>query len=148
VSYLGWLAEDRPAQKALGFERMSRGWAHGTKEFKKMLVKEHKETTKFHKAIEADAAEMREMHWENVLQLCLRRLRIQESLATTTRKSAPWKVALATHLKATTTVTNPWLSRRLLMGDPDGVSRYCSQCRSGERSDAAQIMRNITDIRV
>ncbi len=34
------------------------------------------------------------------------------------RKSAPWKVAIAAYLKATTDVSNPWLATQLNMGSP------------------------------
>jgi len=33
--YLGWLSEDDAERKRLGFERMTRGWAKGSKDFKK-----------------------------------------------------------------------------------------------------------------
>ena len=67
---------------------------------------------------------------------------------TRAKKATPWKVALANHLKLTTTASNPWIARRLHMGDPDGVSRYCTECRSGKRPEAAALQTKITDIRV
>ena len=45
-AYLAWLAADSPAQKSMGFETMSRGWAHGTKAFKKALIQDQKRGTK------------------------------------------------------------------------------------------------------
>ena len=34
AQYLAWLNEDQPQQKAYLFDCMSKGWAHGSKEFK------------------------------------------------------------------------------------------------------------------
>ena len=105
--YLRRFASDSPAQKALGFERMSRGWAHGTKEFKKALIQDQKVMRKVGKTLEVETAEMRFLAWEEALQRCLRKLRHQPSECARTRKAAPWKVAIATHLKEHSTVTNP-----------------------------------------
>ncbi len=148
LEYLGWLAEDEPARKALGFETLSRGWAHGTKSFKKALIQEHKESKAMRAAVEAETLEAREMIWEDAVQRCLRRLRQQNTDVVTTPKAASWKVAVATHLKATTTVSNPWLARRLHMGDPDAVSRYCAECRAGQRPEAEAALGRISEVRV
>ena len=40
LKYLSWLAEDDVAKKEMAFEKMCRGWALGTKDFKKALLKE------------------------------------------------------------------------------------------------------------
>jgi hypothetical protein len=63
-------------------------------------------------------------------------------------KAAAWKVAIAAHLRAISTVKNPWLAEKLNMGDPDGVSRYVSELRKGKRPEAAVILQRIADIRV
>jgi REP element-mobilizing transposase RayT len=146
--YLAWLAEDEPARKALRFESMSRGWVYGSKSFKQALVKEHKQVKAIRGALDKDAAEARELAWDDAVERCLRRLRRPAADVPTTRKSAPWKVAIAAQLKATSTVSNPWLAQRLHMGDPDGVSRYCAECRAGARPEAAALLAKITDIRV
>jgi REP element-mobilizing transposase RayT len=148
LQYLSWLAEDKPAQKALGFARLSHGWVHGSKAFKQALMDEQREAQRSGAVMEAEVREAREIAWEQLLQRCLRRLRRTEAAAVETRKSAPWKVAIAAHLKRVSTVKNPWLAQRLHMGDPDGVSRYCSECHAGARPEAAALLVRITDIRV
>ena len=40
MNYLKWLSTDDAAQKEMAFEKMCRGWALGTKEFKKALLEE------------------------------------------------------------------------------------------------------------
>lgn len=39
LAYLSWLQEDDAGKKELEFERMSKGWAVGTRQFKKELIK-------------------------------------------------------------------------------------------------------------
>jgi hypothetical protein len=63
-------------------------------------------------------------------------------------KVAAWKVAIAAHLRAISTVKNPWLACKLHMGDPDGVIRYVGELRQGKRPAAAAILQQIADIRV
>jgi putative transposase len=147
-AYLAWLASDSPAQKALEFDWMSRGWAHGTKAFKKALAEDQRTMKTYGTAIEAETAEMRELAWESALGRCLRTLRHEEGDIAKSRKAAPWKVAIAARTKQISTVTNVWLAQRLNMGAPDGVSRYCAECRSGKRSDAARLLKEISDIMV
>lgn len=147
-AYLEWLASDSAEQKALGFERMSRGWAHGTKDFKQALTRDQKEVRQVGRIHEADTAEVRELAWEDAVQRCLRAVGEATSEPTKTTKAAPWKIAVAAHLKQGTTVTNPWLARRLHMGAPAGVSRYCAECRGGQRPDAARLLAKISNIPV
>lgn len=148
LAYLEWLATDEAEQKARCFDRMSRGWAHGTREFKKALLGDQKEVRALGALAEADTREARELVWEEAVTRCLRSLgqaKVDPGIA---KKASAWKVAIATHLKNRTTATNPWIARRLHMGDPDGVSRYCSECRAGQRPEAEALLRKIADIRV
>lgn len=147
-AYLKWLATDAAAQKSFDFEGMCRGWARGSNAFKKALIGDQSQIKVSGIAIEAEASEMREMIWGEAIDQCLRKLGHEHGEIVSARKSAPWKVAVATRLKQVSTVTNPWLSQRLNMGAPDGVSRYCSECRSGKRPDAAKLLQIISDIMV
>lgn len=51
-------------------------------------------------------------------------------------KGAPWKIALAMHLKTTTTASNPWLAEALHMGATAARARYVTECKTGRRRDA------------
>src|SRR5690606_16123459 len=57
--YLVWLQEDEPARKALGFEQMSRGWALGTRDFKRTMVEEHKLIARERSSAAAETREVR-----------------------------------------------------------------------------------------
>lgn len=134
-AYLGWLAEDKPAQKGLAFERMSRGWALGSREFKQELVQEHHKKVAGTLDVET-AAELRPLQWQAVLNAALRRVGKTLAEAKQEPKGAPWKVALAAHLKGATTASNPWLAEALHMGAPAALSRYVTEYRKGERQEA------------
>ena len=69
--YLGWLSEEDAERKRLGFERMTRVWAKGSKDFKKSVLDDFKDEN-LRKAVESDAPEMREPRWERGVGEALR----------------------------------------------------------------------------
>ena len=120
----------------------------GSKEFKCALIEEHKQALAEKETGEADFAEVAARQAENAVDACLKRLGRSGDEAVKQPKAAAWKVAIAAHLRAISTVKNPWLAGKLHMGDPDGVSRYVSELRQGQRPAAAAILQQIADIRV
>lgn len=148
LDFLAWLQEDEPAQKAFAFDVMCKGWAMGSTEFKAALIEEHKEALSDLDLADADVGEIRERAGEKALAACLDRLGQSCAERVNQPKAAAWKVAIAAHLRAISTVKNPWLAERLHMGDPDGVSRYVSELRQGKRPEAAKLVGKLSDIRV
>lgn len=146
VEYLGWLSANAEQQRAMRFERMSRGWVLGTAEFRADLVAEHREAAALLNDGYSDAGERR----EEVLALRLKQLLSAvgkgEKDLRSQPKSAPWKVALAAEMKARTTATNSWLARALHMGSPFRVSRLTSAARPQPAKDAKQDRRRAKDI--
>ena len=69
--YLGWLSEEDAERKRLGFERMTRGWAKGSKDFKKNVLDDFNDEN-LRKVVESDASEMREPRWERGVGEALR----------------------------------------------------------------------------
>ena len=134
--------------KADAFGCMGQGWAMGSTEFKGALMAEHQHALAEMAAGEADLAEVAARRVENAVDACLKRLGRSGEEAVNQPKAAAWKVAIAAHLRAISTVKNPWLAGKLPIGDPDGVSRYVSELRKGQRPEAAELLRQITDIRV
>lgn len=126
LEYLAWLSEDKPAQKALNFARMSKGWAIGSIEFKKNLVAEHKEAARAIKQNQTEWREIKEAMLEDVLTDLLAKLGKQRGDLKREGKSVPWKLALAAAMKARTVATNRWLSEQLHMGNLHEVSRKVS----------------------
>jgi hypothetical protein len=148
AQYLAWLSENEPAQKQLKFESMSKGWALGGVAFRQALVKEHREKLVHPLRQEASTREARELLWQEALKVALARLKKTGADVERDRKAAPWKVAVAAHLRLTSTVSNVWLAEQLRMGDPDGVSRYVGEVKRGKRKESEGLLRKITGIRV
>lgn len=148
LGYLAWLMGDTAAQKAHGFDLMSKGWVFGSGSFKRALIEDHQRELAERDLGEAGLAEIKQELWRQVLTRCLNKLGKRSEDTAKDRKSSDWKVAIAAHFRSTTTVKNPWLAEQLNMGDPDGVSRYVGEFRQGKRPSVEKIWRQITDIRV
>ncbi len=144
AEYLAWLSEDAPEQKRQRFDRMSKGWVLGTKEFKAELVEEHRGAVAALEQGEPDLAEARVARLETRLDELLAALGKSRGDLAREPKSAPWKVALAAEMKASTTATNRWLAEALAMGSPFQVSRLASACRAEPGAAAAflRVMRS------
>lgn len=141
--YLEWLAEDEPRQKAMAFDRMSKGWALGAREFKQALLQDEKAALSEVALGGADKRELRELGWERELERCLRALGAQAGEIELAAKSADWKIAAAAWLKTKRLCSNVWLARRLSMGDPSAVCRHVGQALSGQRGNAGKLLRMI-----
>jgi REP element-mobilizing transposase RayT len=128
LEYLGWLQEDETSKKTLRFEQMSKGWAVGESEFKKVLLQMNEEQQAA-LLLSGDRTFAEEL-WEEQVKACLSAVPKSEAEVRTEPKGAPWKVAVATTLKNHTTASNPWLSRRLNMGSPFRLSRLVTDCRA------------------
>ena len=146
--YLTWLAENEPAQKQLNFDRMCAGWALGTEAFKTAVVDRHIGNVAASGRRETATREARQLAATALAQAAMVRLGKTPAEIQADTKSADWKIAVAAHLKATTTVTNPWIGSFLNMGHADAVSRYVSELRAGKRSQAGALLARISDIRV
>jgi hypothetical protein len=134
LEYLGLLAEEDLKRREDRFGRLSRGWAIGSADFRRELKKGLQETGDAQSRFEllgADRSALLEARadlWEERLRLAARALGV--SLAKLPhQKSAPDKVALASLMKQTTSVSNGWLTERLEMGQPASVSQYVRRFR-------------------
>ncbi len=132
--YLGWLSESEPERRKLRFDDMCRGWAQGKKEFKRAVLEDHIDLAN-RRIVEAEAKEMGEPRWERGLKQGLACLGRSEADLLNGRRGAPWKVALARHLRERYLVPNPWLSARLTMGTPNSLSSHLSRHRKNIRAD-------------
>jgi len=157
--YLAWLSADASAQKELLFDRMCRGWAIGSKDFKKDLLSEEAERVKAgaagSKVIEPrqeryDGKELREaneLKWEVFLERGLSVLGKDAADIREDLKSAAWKVMLAAVIKGHTSATNVWITKKLNMGISQAVSQNVGKFHAagGRETDAYQeLIINIT----
>lgn len=124
--YLEWLSTDEPARKEMAFDAMCRGWALGTKAFKRGLLESEgllKDGNT--QALQLEGKELREaneMQWELMLKKGLKALGKSPEEIVSSLKSADWKVWLAYEMKKRTSATNVWIARELNMGVPHAVT--------------------------
>jgi len=111
AQYLAWQAAEGPAGKNEAYVPMSKGWALGSDGFKAALIKEFS-LAPLVRAWEVDGArEVTLARWQHALDLALHQLGKSVIDCTTGRKSAPWKIALAVHLKHSTQASKPLADR-------------------------------------
>jgi len=131
--YLDWLSSDAPAQKEMAFEKMCRGWALGTKSFKRGLLESEgllKEGSFESLQLEGrELLEANELRWENLLERMLSALEKDGNAVVSEKKSVQWKVWIADVLKRRTAATNVWIAGKLNMGAPQSVSMLTSRFR-------------------
>jgi putative transposase len=123
LDYLAWLAEDERAKKELLFDRMSRGWVIGTRDFKKAMLREHAHAAAAVRRGDDVLRDVLEAALQEELDRLLRKSGKQRRDLTCSGKSEGWKLAVAAAMKASTTVTNRWLAENLAMGSLHEVSR-------------------------
>jgi putative transposase len=146
ADYLAWQAAAGPAGKNKAYVPLSKGWALGGAEFKAALLQAHTlaETSRAWES--SGVREVREARWAEALTAALRAASKSEDEAITARKSEPWKVAVAAHLKMTTSAGNRWLTERLHMGTPVAMSHLVGQLRRGRNPEAARLLAALTPI--
>jgi REP element-mobilizing transposase RayT len=126
--YLEWLSSNDMTRKQLGFEKMCKGWAKGSKDFKQAVMDDLKDGIS-QKVVESEAKELRGPLWERRLQQGLSALEKTDLDLVSQRKSADWKVALARHLRECSLTPNRWIAERLSMGTAESVSSRVSHHR-------------------
>jgi putative transposase len=126
--YLRWLTADDTEQKRLGFAKMSRGWAKGSKEFKKAVLEDIKDK-KLLAVKEHEAVELREVVWMRSLQAGLIALEKSWDDVAASRKGADWKISLARYLRERYLVPHNWIADNLKMGEPSSVQSWVSRHR-------------------
>jgi hypothetical protein len=129
ADYLAWQAAEGPAGKNEAYVSLSSGWALGSDSFKADLVRDHALLATSRAWEELGAAEIRALQWQDALAKALLTLDKTHEDCARDRKSAPWKIAIAAHLKARTQASNRWLAEHLCMGSPVALSNYVSVLR-------------------
>jgi hypothetical protein len=139
----------------MAFDKMCRGWALGTKEFKKALIAEvasasEDEDEPSKKVARYDGAKLHEanlLRWELALEQCMKRLKKTPADIMEEIKSADWKILIAAVLKCKTSATNVWIAEQLNMGVPHAVSRYVGifkQNGTDQKKPFKKLIANIT----
>lgn len=125
-SYLEWQAAEGPAGKNKAYQNLSKGWALGSREFKQELLAGCEEEGTLKLWGQGGEKEAAQIKWAEYLQT----LRPLVEDPADTRKSAPWKVAVAWVMKQHTSVSNGWLAEQLGMGSGVYVSKHVGLARA------------------
>lgn len=134
-SYLEWLSKHAGARKEMAFDQMCRGWALGSKEFKRGLLES--EGLLKHGSFEGVRLEGRELReaneliWENCVKKGMQVAGKSRADAEAEKKSADWKIWIASELKRTTSAPSTWIAEKLNMGAPQLVGTYVNRLRRG-----------------
>lgn len=113
---LAGIAADPALQKAEGFDDMTRGWAIGSKEWKREMAAEFDLRGAVEPMCGPERDALRADLWARALDTALvHQGRTREELKSA-RKGAPWKVALAAELRHTANCSFGWLAKELSMG--------------------------------
>ncbi|GAB1488322.1 transposase [Opitutaceae bacterium] len=141
-AYLEFMATDEEMKRELVGKRLSRGWCLGARTFKQEFRKDQAgkgadlDLVRFGGLGPEEVKVEREELWEEKLKALALTARI-DLAKLGMRKSAPEKVLLAAALKQSTSVSNGWLSRRLVMGEPASASQFVRRLLLTTRGQAA-----------
>ncbi len=127
AEYLGWQATEGPVGKSKAYVSMSKGWALGGTGFKQALLQDHAVAVDARAWESKGVREVREAKWQEVLDRLSRAVPAKDKLDQ--RKSAPWKIGLAQHMKNSTDAPNDWLARCLGMGSGFYLSKHIGLAR-------------------
>jgi hypothetical protein len=116
------VADDEPARKELKFEAMPKGWVIGMTSYVKAVLADQKDTASKRQLMGASTPGVKEEVWLEEMTRLLPRLKLKSEELAVSGKSVDWKLAIASALKALTTVTNRWLAENLHMGNLHEVS--------------------------
>jgi len=115
--YLANLATDATEQANLKFDRLSRGWAIGTLEWKRTMAREYREVALSPGLETVELRELREERWRKTLEVLLFNAGESSASAANASTDAPWKVEIAARLRDSG-VPYHWINDALRMGAP------------------------------
>ncbi len=132
--YWADLASRREADPKLSNQlrrEMCRGWMIGTAEFAAELLERLEDASVLTHQVDpkGELTPESEAVWEELTKRYLENLGHGSDDLVRAPKSAPWKLEIASRLKAETGVTNSWLAKRLHLGHPCSASRNITAWR-------------------
>jgi len=144
AAYLAWQAAEGPAGKNAAYVRLTRGWAIGGETYKQRLLREYAVSAESRAWESSGVLEVKRARWQAALDSALARLPAEGRKPL--HQSAPWKIAVAAHLKATTDAPNSWLATKLAMGSPGYLSKHVSAMRAQPGGLAARWLAALQEV--
>jgi REP element-mobilizing transposase RayT len=121
------LSSNHDIQRKKKFPSMSSGWAIGSAEFKNSMIQKLTKLQKTKGWSANSRHELSELHWSKYLEEGKIHLKETTETSLSDKKSALWKLMLATWMRQQTSASNKWLADNLRMGTPGTVSAYVGQ---------------------
>ena len=116
---------------------MCGGWSVGSEVFSKTVLDDLNKNQLTQRLVGEELSAFNKIRWETGLRTCLDCLGKSLSDAPNDKRSADWKLAIASKLKKETSVTNAWLTSQLHMGTPRSVSAVCGVYKRDKESSCA-----------
>lgn len=113
---------------------MCKGWSVGSEVFSKTVLEDLNKNQLIQNLVGEELSAFNKIRWETGLRKCLDCLGKSLSDAPDDKRSADWKLAIASKLKRETSVTNAWLTSQLHMGTPRSVSAVCGVYKRDKES--------------
>ena len=136
LTYLSELAGDPAEQERHGFAELSKGWAIGTRGWKRAIARENSHLHLEAGLLPAERRELNESGWRTALQNALDAAGRTESDLRTAPKMAPWKIALAAQLREQVSAPYSWLVDALSLGQPTTLRSSVWRLRNSQRATA------------
>ncbi len=128
VGYLTELARDEAAQKRLGLEKLSAGWAIGSEGWRRAIAKDHAQRA-LDPGVEAgELKALKDAHWAQILDGELERQGKTREGAEKEIRSAPWKITVAARLRRAG-APYAWITAALHMGKTSSVRAHLSKVK-------------------
>jgi putative transposase len=110
--------------KKVGLWRLVNGWAIGSAEWKRELLERYYSRKQIRGEEALKVRQMRESAWEKAVISALKEWSKSEADLQTHPMKQPWKVELASHVRAGTGASVAWLAQRLRLGTAATLRGY------------------------
>ena len=127
-------AKDDPKEVAKLEKELNRGWCIGSPGFKRAVAEDYLKKDGPARIEHEELNEFNRLQWELRTVAALKALGRKEADLQASKRSEPWKLAIASMLKRETSVTNDWLSQRLHLGVANAVSSNCGVYRKNREA--------------
>ncbi len=121
------LSSNNNIQEEKRFPSMSSGWAIGSADFKSSMIQKLGKLQETKSWNANNRHELSELHWSKCLEEGRTHLKKTTETSLSDKKSAFWKLMIATWMRQQTSVPNKWLAHNLRMGTSGTVSAYVGQ---------------------
>lgn len=133
LDHLSELADNQEAQRRLGYDGFSNGWAIGSNDWKRNVAKDHAQQSLIAGLVAEEAAAVMKARWNLVYDDLLGKLGWTRGDVVRGAKTAAWKLQLALEIRATAGASIAWLARELRLGTAGTARSHLSRLRRQQK---------------